>query len=454
MKTALYTGLRYVEDIAKGESVTKHLLRLRKMKQADPEYIREYQFKAMKKLIAYAYENTSFYRERFDNQGVHPEDIKTLDDFSKLKPVTREDIQNHGSELISGKFNKDSLLTGHSSGSTGEPIVYYHDRQAYSAGKAAVLAGWELAGKKIGNKVITIWGNRDTIAHEWSKPGSRFKAILYRDKRFPADKFIDKDYPQEILDALIKRKGGFIFGYAQPIYLIACYAKERGIEFEQKLDGVLTTASKLFPNQRSMIEEVLGPVYDNYGSREILGKAYQCREKKGYHIVEPNLIFEAEDFKGNTKEVIVTDLWNYAWPLIRYKIGDLIVGEFGECECGCTWRTFDAIVGRVDELFVLPDGGIMHPLFWVTGDLMRHLFAVKQMQFARVAENKFVFRLQLFEGQDASFLDAFRESISNHFKGVSEADVELVDSFPVGPSRHLFFIWGKKVPGTIFIFGA
>ena len=108
MKSAFYTGLRYVEDIAKGESVTKHLSRLRRMKDADPEYIREYQFKAMKKLIANAYENTSFYKKRFDDQGVHPEDIKSFDDFAQLNPVTREDIQNHGSELISGKFNKDS----------------------------------------------------------------------------------------------------------------------------------------------------------------------------------------------------------------------------------------------------------------------------------------------------------------------------------------------------------
>ncbi len=434
MKTAIYTGLRFLEDIAKGDRVTKHLLWLRKMKKADPEYIHEYQFKAMKKLIAYAYENTSFYKERFVNQGVHPEDIKNLDDFAQLNPVTREDIQNHGSELISRKFSKDSLLSGQSSGSTGEPIVYYHDKQAYSAGRAAVLTGWELAGKELGDHVITLWGNRDTIEHEWSKLDSRLKARLYRDKRFPVDKFIDKNYHQEILDVMIKQKGGFIFGYTQPIYMIACHAKEKGVELERKFDGVLTTASKLLSNQRSTIEEVLGPVYDGYGSREILGKGYQCQERKGYHIVEPNLIFEAEDFTDDTKEVIVTDLWNYAWPLIRYKIGDLITGEFGMCSCECTWKTFDTIVGRVSDLFVLPDGGIMHPMFWVISDLMKHLFAIKQLQFAKVAKNKFVFRLQLYEGQDASFMDGFREAISNRFKGISDFDVELVDHFPIGPS--------------------
>jgi len=434
MRTALYTGLRFLEDAAKGESVTKHLLRLRRMKQADPEQIRDFQFKAMKKLIAYAYDNTVFYKQRFDKQGIHPEDIQSLDDFAQLKPVTRKDIQDHGIDIISREFRKEKLLTGQSSGSTGEPIVFYHDKQAYSAGRAAVLAGWELAGKKLGDKVITLWGNRDTIEHEWSTLGSQLKAKLHRDRRFPVDRFIEGRYFREILEVMTTQRGGFVFGYTQPIYMIACSAREQNIELEQKFDGVLTTAEKLLPNHRSMIEEVLGPVYDSYGSREILGKAYQCRERKGYHIVEPNLIFEAEDFRNGTKEVIVTDLWNYAWPLIRYKIGDLIAGDFGACECGCTWKTFDTVVGRVNELFVLPDGGILNPMFWVVSDLMKHLFAVKQMQFAKVAENKFVFRLQLFEGQNASFLDDFREAVSTHFKGVSEVDVEIVDALPVGPS--------------------
>ena len=434
MKTALYTGLRFLEDAAKGESVTKHLLRLRKLKRADPEYIREYQFKAMKRLISSAYENSSFYRKRFDDQGVHPEDVKSFEDFTFLNPVTREDIQNHSAELISKKINKDSLLSGHSSGSTGEPIVYYHDKQTLSAGRAAVLAGWELAGKKLGDKVITLWGNRETIEQEWSKPGSRLKAKLYRDRRFPVDKFIDGPYFQEMLEAFLKQKGGFIFGYAHPIYMIACYAKEKNIAFEPKFDGVLTTAEKLHSYRRSMIEEVLGPAYDGYGSREILGKAYQCRRRKGYHIIEPNIIFEAEDFKEDTKEVIVTDLWNYAWPLIRYKIGDLIAGEFGTCDCGCTWKTFDTVVGRVNELFVLPGGGIISPQFWVVSDLMKHLFSVKQLQFAKIGENKFVFRMKLLEGQDASFLDGFREAAKKHFRGIAEVDAELVDQIPIGPS--------------------
>lgn len=434
MRAPFHTGLRKLEDAVKGESVARHLSRLKKMKEADPEFIHSYQLRAIKKLIVYAYNNTTFYRQRFDEQGVQPDDIQSFDDFARLRPVTREDIQAHGGDIISKEFRQDALRSGYSSGSTGEPITFYHDKQAYSAGRAAVLAGLELAGKRLGDKTITLWGNRDTVKEEWSKPGSRFKAWLYRNKRFPVDRFIEESYFQEILDVLIAQRGGFVSGYSQPIYLTACYAKERGVELERKFDGVLTTAEKIFPYQRDTIEEIFGPVFDSYGSREILGKAYQCRERKGYHVVEPNIIFEKGDSEGEAREVIVTDLWNYAWPLIRYNIGDLFSGEFGTCDCGCTWKTFDTIVGRINEIIRLPDGGLIHPMFWVVNDLMKYIAGIKQIQLARVAENKYVFRLQAFEGENATFMDGFRDAVAKHFKGISDFDVELVDSFPVGQS--------------------
>ena len=223
MITTFYTGLRYLEDVVRGESVSKHLRRLRRMRDADPEYIRDYQFKAMKKLVDFAYENSPFYRRKFDEQEVKPGDIKTFDDFAKLKPVTREEVQDHTLEFISKGYTREKLLESQSSGSTGQPITFFQDKTAYSAGRAAVLMGWELGGMKLGDKIVTFWGNRETIETKWSKPGSRIKAALYRDKRFPVDRFVDENYIKEIMDVLGKQRGGYIFGYAHAISAIAHY---------------------------------------------------------------------------------------------------------------------------------------------------------------------------------------------------------------------------------------
>jgi phenylacetate-CoA ligase len=431
----VYATLRYCEDVFRKESVMKHLMRLRKLRDADPEFIRDYQFKAMKKLIAYAYENSAFYKEKFDAQGVKPEDVQSLEDFSQLECVTREDVQYRTEDMISKEFRKQDLLPGNSSGSTGQPITYYHDKQALSASKAAVLAGWELAGRRLGDKVITLWGNTQTVEREWSKPESRIKAKLYRNKRFPVDKFIDQSYSKEIAEVFAKQNGGYVFGYVNPIALIANYIKNNHILLKRKFDGIFTTAEKLYPHHREIMEEVLGPVYDCYGSREVQGFAYQCREQKGYHVIEPNLIFEADEFKAGTKEVIITDLWNYAWPLIRYKISDLIKGEFGTCDCGCTWKTFDTIVGRTWESIELPDGGVVFPLYWFTNLIHKYWGTFKQTQFARVAEDKLVYRVVLFEGRDYPYLEDIKRTGKEHLAKVGmKFDVEVVDSFPIGPS--------------------
>ena len=217
-------------------------------------------------------------------------------------------------------------------------------------------------------------------------------------------------------------------------YLIYTYIKEHNIRFERKFDGVFPTAEKLNPQNRAVIEEWVGPVYDCYGSREVLGKAYQCKEQKGYHVIEPNLIFEAEDYEDGKKDVVVTDLWNFAWPLIRYKIGDLIAGEFGGCDCDCTWKTFPEIVGRTTDMLRLPDGTVMHPLYWFIYELSENWYTFKKVQFARVAEDRMIFRVQLFEDQNYDFMDAMEETLRKRFGEVGmKFEVQIVDSFPTYP---------------------
>jgi phenylacetate-CoA ligase len=413
----------------------RHLSRIRKMKDEDPEIIRDFQFKAMKKLVAHAYANTVFYREWFDKQGIKPEDIRSLEDFSRLALVTREDVQYRTEDMIAKKYSKQDLMPGKSSGSTGQAIIYYHDKEALSASKAAVLAGWELAGKKMGDKLITLWGNRYTLEEEWTKWESRLKANLYRNKRFPVDKFIDENYTRELAEVFAGQNGGYVFGYANPIAILAGYIKDKNIALKSPFKGVFTTAEKLYPHQRKTIEEALGPVYDCYGSREIHAYGFQCRERKGYHVVEPNLVFEAMDFKDKTKEVVVTDLWNYAWPIIRYSIGDLITGEFGRCTCGCTWKTFDTIIGRTWEAIELPDGGAVFPHYWFTDVVFKYWGTFKQTQWARVAEDKLVFRVLPFEGRDYSYIEEIQNSVSDRLAKVGMTfAVEVVDGFPIGPS--------------------
>ena len=143
----VYSALVRFEDLITKRSVAEHLARLRKLKYADPELIHSYQLNALQKLLKHAYQNVPFYKERFTDQGVQPEDVKSFEDFAKIHPLTREDVKNNSDALKSRIVDEKALKVGETSGSSGTPMLFYYDRETYSAGRAAVLAGWEMAGK-------------------------------------------------------------------------------------------------------------------------------------------------------------------------------------------------------------------------------------------------------------------------------------------------------------------
>jgi len=433
MSFSPYLVLRWLEDLAKRENVTKHYFRLRKLENADPEFLRAYKFNALRKLLRHVYLHVPFYKEKFRNLGLHPEDIKSFEDFSALPTLSREDIQKYGKDIVSDDVEMKSLRAGNSSGSTGRRINFYHDNEAYSAGRAAVLAGWEMAGKRLGDRFTTVWGNRPTVEEQWATPGSRLKARLYRNTRIPSYLLTDETKVRETLDLIRKQKGGFLQGYTSALFGLAVYAQNQGIRFDPKFDGVLTTAETLFPHQRQIIEEIFGPVYDGYGSHEILGIAYQCQKRDNYHVVEPNVLFETKDFAGDVKEIIVTDFWNYAWPLIRYQIGDLACGGFARCTCGCTWETIQRIEGRTMDVIHTPQGGLFPVTAFGFRELRPFCPPILQYQLAKVAHNKVVLRLQIERDKSVN-LDDIKKLFEPYYRNIFEYDVERVEKFVLGPS--------------------
>jgi len=436
MNRTLYLALMRLEDLATGRHISRHYQHLQRLKNADPEYLNEFRWNALKRLLRHAYANVPFYKKRFAAQEIHPEDIRSWADFAGIPPLTRADVKSQCDALISRLHAREDLEVGETSGSSGTPMIFYYDNAAYSAGRAAVLTGWELAGKKLGDKLVTVWGGRHTVEERWPKWGSRFKARLLRNKRIGAYALSDEHKIREALDIISSRKGGFIHGYTNALYMLATCAKDMDIAFEPKFDGVLTTSETLFPFQRRIIEDVFGPVYDGYGCLEILGIAFQCQEQKGYHIVEPNIIFEQEDCVDDRREIIVTDLWNYAFPLIRYKPGDLVMGETSRsCACGCTWTTCEKIDGRATDIITAPDGTHIYYIIWyVATEVLDNHPHIKQFQWVKVEKNRLILRLQVNYGDTKSIKDSVRYHVVPILKGKMEFDIEFVDKFEIGPS--------------------
>jgi phenylacetate-CoA ligase len=162
-------------------------------------------------------------------------------------------------------------------------------------------------------------------------------------------------------------------GYVDGLYELAQFMRAEDLSIDFPPRGVITAAGTLFPHMRSAIEASFGaPVFDRYGSREAGPIASECSSHSGLHIMGETTIVEVVDEKGNEVppgvegEILVTNLWNYTMPLIRYRIGDRGTKSDTEtCPCGRPYPLLRSISGRSSSGFLLKGGGVVSPVFFI-----------------------------------------------------------------------------------------
>ena len=131
-----------------------------------------------------------------------------------------------------------------------------------------------------------------------------------------------------------------IVAYAHSLYTFARSLEERGLRpFSPK--SIIVGAEKLYPFQRELIEKVFeAPVFETYCSREFMLMSSECDRHEGMHLTAENLLVEVLDNdgrptpEGEQGNVVVTDLYNYGMPFVRYANGDRAVAGRGACSCG------------------------------------------------------------------------------------------------------------------------
>lgn len=376
-------------DIFKERSTLKYLKEFEKTKYLPKEKLEHYQLKKLKKLLSHAEANVPFYDKRLNDIGLSSEKIDSLNKLEKIPLLTRSDLQNHWKEIIATNYDLKKLSKGSSSGSTGLPVIYYKDAKANSAGQAAHYLGWTLGGWKMGHKGLHIWGNPSTVNNEWKRWSSKIKAIIFKHHKFPAYKLTDGGKFEELRKLILKEKYNYIDGYTNAIFLFADYLKTNNLSIGKSIKYVLTTAENLQDYQRQIIEEIIAPVFDTYGCSEINGIAYECEKCKTYHVIEPHVIVEFGDVvdESGSREIIVTDLDNYAFPLIRYKLDDLAIPLAKTKSCDIGFSQLESVSGRQSDILRFKDGGTLSVPSFFGSMLLKQIKGLKQYQIVRESED-------------------------------------------------------------------
>ena len=419
-----------------GSRHLQHLHELRRRQFDPPEIIRARQLAALQAQLQHAYTTVPYYRAAWNAAGVHPDDVKTLDDLEAFPILTKNDIRRHERNLISREFDVAKLRLKRTSGSTGVPLNIYIDEPGVQWKTACTLRSDEWSGWRMGQRVAKVWGNPE-YRHFGLKGRLRnyfFDRAVYLDTLN-----LNEERIARFAATIRRHRPGLIFGHAHSLYLLACSLKTSGI-LDIRPNGIISTAMLLHKWQRVVIEDVLGcPVTNRYGCEEVSLIASECEEHHGLHI-NADSVYTTVD--ASTGHLSVTDLTNRAMPLIRYRIGDVVVPSSRVCRCGRGLPLIEGVEGREADYVVTP-GGRMISGISLTENFALLIPGLAQVQIVQESLEDLCIRLVPDEQFGAESHRKIAELVQQTFGPDVHYEIELVESIPQEPSGKYRFCISK-----------
>jgi phenylacetate-CoA ligase len=324
--------------------------------QISPELLRENQSRALVEQVKRLYGQVKFYREKMDLHGVKPEDIRSIDDISKLPFTTKMEMRDTYPYGLLAVNNKEIVEIHTSSGTTGKPVV-----GAYTQNDIDLWG--EVMARTLG------MGNVDTSDTVQNMFGyGMFTGGIgmhYGARRIGANILPVSSGNSKRQLQLMQDFGTTVLS-CTPSYCLylAEFAKEHCIDISSLgLKAGFFGAEPWSDNMRQEIEAKLGlEAFDIYGLTEIIGPgvAAECHEHDGLHFFEdyfyPEIINPETGEPlpdGEKGELVITPLTREGSPLLRYRTRDITYIMTEKCSCGRTLRRIHRLFGRNDDMLII-----------------------------------------------------------------------------------------------------
>ncbi len=327
-----------------------------KMETLSRAEIKELQLKRLQDTVAQCM-HSPFYKKRFADSHIAPEDIRSLDDLRKIPFTTKQDLRdNYPFGLAAVPMEKVVRLHS-SSGTTGTPTVILHTQKDLDEWANAVARCLYMVGLRPGD----IFQNSSGYGMFTGGLGFQYGAERLGMLTVPAAAGNTKRQIKFITDF------GTTALHAIPSYAGRLYEvmEEMGIDPKRdtKLHTLIIGAEPHSEEQRKRIEQMLGvKAYNSFGMSEMCGPgvAFECKEQNGLHIWEDYYIVEIVDPQtlepvpeGEVGELVLTTINREAMPLLRYRTRDLTRILPGTCPCGRQHIRLDRMKGRSDDMMIL-----------------------------------------------------------------------------------------------------
>jgi len=431
----------------KRTDVGGRLKEFRRLQWDDPETWRARRARLLSRLLVHAVTRVPFYRERvsgLSREGIEADPLGSLRRFPILG---RDDLVERFDDLTC-EMGRGTKL-GKSGGSTGTPVRFLHNREYTAAAFGATQLSFDWAGLRRGDRRVALWGARRDFAGKASLV--RRASFFFRDIAILDAFRMGEKEMLEYVHFINRRPPVSLEGYTEALFALAEFIEREGLDVAAPRT-LITGAGTLFPHMRETLGRVFrAPIFDHYGTREQGLIATECERHCGLHEMGETTVVEVVDrdgrevAEGEAGEAVVTNLWNYTMPLIRYRVGDHVVRGRQRCECGRPYPLLDRVVGRAGSSFARPDGGLVLADFWIrlfavefnTGDVHKYQFVQQTIDLITV-------RLVMRPGRpapDAKMRRAVEARIRDAMGAPTTVEFEVVDDIPPTESgKHLYSI--------------
>lgn len=320
------------------------------------EKMRQLQGEKLRRIVRHAYDNSTFYRKRLDAHGVHPDDIKGIDDIVKLPFTVKQDLRDNYPFGMMAVPMSDIIRLHASSGTTGKPIVVGYTKEDIDKWSESIA------------RYLTAFGLGKSDMIQIAYGYGMFTGGLgmhYGVQKIGAT-VIPASTGNTLKQIQLMNDFGATALACTPSYALYMCEKMKKYGLDQNLSNLrvgIFGAEPWTESMRHELEEKLQiKAYDIYGLTEISGPGVggECECQNGIHISEdlfyPEIV-NPETLEplapGEKGELVFTTLDKFGMPMLRYRTRDLTTLNYDICECGRTSVRMGKILGRSDDMLIV-----------------------------------------------------------------------------------------------------
>lgn len=408
------------------------------------EQIQDCRDQRLQAFVQHCARTVPYYRRWFRENKVEPKDIRTLEDLRQLPILTKEEVQDRCSEIVSEAVPKRERRIIHTSGTTGGGLRFVTTLHAQREQWAIWWRYYRWHGLER-DTLCGYFGGRSVVSPSQIHPP--FWRYNYPGKQLLFSAYhMSSNNMMSYIEELRSRHPFWLHGYPSLLALLASYIVDNGIDIGYQIRWITIGAENLLSHQIDIIEQAFGvrPL-QHYGMSEAVANISEC-ENGQLHVDED---FSAVEFvlndDGQGYKVVGSNFTNLATPLLRYDVQDVVTLSENACPCGRPGRVVSGIDGRQEDYVILKNGTRLGRMDHVFKDMIN----IREAQIYQKFPGKIIIRAvrgdSYADADEKMLLSEFRKRVGTD----ADISIDYVEALERSRTGKLRFVISEVPEGRL-----